>query len=92
MAKIIYKFPILTTDEQEIHMPAGADILCVQVQNGAPCLWALCDTNPELEKTARIIIIFGTGHAFAASLKLTYIGTYQLANGALIWHTFEAIS
>lgn len=32
----IYKFPIETTDVQNIAMPSGAEILCVQVQHGIP--------------------------------------------------------
>ena len=40
----IWKFMIgIGTGEQRIQMPQGAKPLSVQLQNGAPVLWALCD-------------------------------------------------
>jgi hypothetical protein len=45
--KVIYKYTLEVTDEQEVKMPANAQILCVQVQHGRPTLWALVDTKAE---------------------------------------------
>jgi hypothetical protein len=39
--KTIWKFPIATVDQQSLPIPAGAEMLCVQVQHGEPCIWAL---------------------------------------------------
>jgi len=37
--KAIWKEQIRITDEQELIVPKGSKILCVQIQNGAPCLY-----------------------------------------------------
>jgi hypothetical protein len=83
----IWKFPIQITGTQVITMPYAAKILCVQMQNGVPCLWAMCkmdDGNGD-----RTIDIFGTGHSIMDLFTRTYIGTVQQMNGALVWHVFE---
>lgn len=90
MAKTIWKFPLKTTDEQVIIMPAGAEILTIQTQYEEPCIWALVD--PLRPKKERIILIHGTGHPVSDTIKKqTYIGTYQLHGGSLVFHAFEAI-
>jgi hypothetical protein len=83
----VWKFPIDTTDTQIVPMPKGADILCVQTQMGVPCLWATVD--PTQDAVRRAIRIVGTGHLFDAD-GLTYIGTYQLQGGTLVFHVFES--
>jgi hypothetical protein len=82
----IYKYPLLIMDEQEVEMPMGAGIMSVQMQNGQPCLWALVDTGNTSER--RKILIRGTGHA-ASSLG-RYISTFQMKDGAMVFHAFEA--
>jgi hypothetical protein len=32
---------------QEIEMPIGAEILCIQTQNEKPCIWAKVDENSK---------------------------------------------
>jgi len=87
MIKTIWKYKLSTTDEQVIEMPAMAEILTVQIQNGEPCLWALVDSSyPHKEK--RYIEIFGTGNPIGTGPR-TYIGTYQLDGGKLVFHVFE---
>jgi hypothetical protein len=84
--KRIYKYPLQTADEQTVVMRAGAWPLCVQVQNGAPCLWAMVDDQqPEQEATFRVI---GTGHPIPDADRLGYVGTYQLAAYGLVFHVF----
>ena len=88
--KTIWKFPIPTTDIQEISIPQGAEILTVQMQGDMPCLWAIIDTDASLEP--RTILTLGTGHK---GLELSnggqprYIGTYQIFGGSLIFHVFD---
>jgi len=91
MSKKIFKYQIMTTDYQEIAMPGKAEILTVQTQNEAPCIWAL--VNPDLEPERRHIEVFGTGHDVPCDEHITriYIGTYQLNGGALIFHVFERL-
>lgn len=82
----IWKYPLIIEDEQTLQMPRGAVILSAQVQHGSLFLWAMVDpTQPHDE---RDIVIIGTGMEFHAD-ALNYIGTAQMAAGALVWHIFE---
>ena len=85
--EVIWKFPLVATDVQNIEMPALAEVLTVQVQVG-PCLWALC--NPEAPKTKRCFETFGTGHPMSLASR-KYVGTYQLNDGGLVFHVFERL-
>ena len=86
----IWKFELEITDAQSILMPEGAEILCVQNQDEIGCLWA--KVNPDAEnKEERIIYIKGTGHTFNEDPG-KYIGTFQMSQGALVWHVFEKIN
>jgi hypothetical protein len=75
-------------------MPRFAKILCVQMQNDTPCIWAMVD--PKQETEMRHFEIFGTGHSIPIVPETmpeiparVYVGTYQEAGGALVWHLFE---
>ena len=57
---VVHKFPLRTTDRQEIYLPVSAKVLTVQVQHGTPCLWALVDEDADLTKHSLTIV--GTGH------------------------------
>ena len=41
--KAVYKYPLKIDDYQQVILPVGAETLCVKVQNGNVCLWALID-------------------------------------------------
>lgn len=83
----IWKYAIETTDTQFIRMPAGAKILCCQIQAGEVNIWVLVD--PEAEELHELCIrIFGTGHQIHQSQNLYYVGSYQL-RGALVFHVFQ---
>jgi DNA-directed RNA polymerase subunit RPC12/RpoP len=82
----IFKYPLPIDDEIEISMPEDSEILTVQTQKGTPCIWAIVDTDAPL--TTRRLCLRGTGHAFKGN-EGKYIGTFQLDNGALIFHLFE---
>ena len=75
-------------DAQEIAMPAGAVILALQTQNEAPCIWALVDAEEPVHET-RIFRTVGTGHSADVASKGTYVGTYQIRGGQLVFHVFE---
>jgi len=89
--KKIFKYPLKTTDTQEIIIPRESEILCVQTQNDTPCLWALVSVDGLLAQESRTIITYGTGHPITDSKKLKYLGTYQLQNGFLVFHLFEKL-
>ena len=80
----IFKYEITVQDLQYVEMPAGAHILCVQVQGGYPCLWAAVDTSHGRER--RMIEIIGTGNPMSVHCRC-YIGTFQAGN--FVWHVFE---
>lgn len=89
MSKSIWKFPLEITDVQQIEMPADAEILTIQTQDGQPCIWALVSLNAPKKKVA--FEIFGTGHPVPENAKRRYVGTYQLSGGALVFHCFELL-
>jgi hypothetical protein len=82
----VYKFPLTLGDWASVPMPGGADVLCVQVQNGEPFLWARITVgSPPIVRHFRIA---GTGHDLGSNVG-RYIGTFQLAGGGLVFHVFE---
>ena len=83
---VIWKYALEVEDEQSILMPCGARLLCVQVQNEQPCLWALVD--PGSQREFREIYTVGTGCSMPAGLVPPYVGTYQLRGGSLVFHVF----
>ena len=89
MSKKIFKYKLRTIDVQQLEMPHGAEILCIQTQNEIPCIWALVEPNTTLTK--RAFEIFGTGSSVPQNATRKYIGTYQLSNGGLVYHCFEVL-
>lgn len=87
MTKAVWKYEIEARDRQSIHMPVNAEILCVQMQNGNPCIWALGD--PEDARQEREFLMLGTGHNAAPESIGRYIGTFQMSGGSLVFHLFE---
>ena len=85
----IWEYPLVVTDAQVLTIPKGAQIVAVQVQGNSPCLWAIVDQSEETER--RVIRTFGTGHEILPSfLKFgTYLGTYRIASGSLVFHVFD---
>ena len=72
-------------DQFYAHMVAGAEPLCVQMQNGEPYLWARVQVgSPPCTTRFRVT---GTGHDLGAVGR--YIGTFQLHGvGSLVFHVF----
>lgn len=85
--RTIYKYVLQVTDLQNVEMPKGAQILCVQVQYGFPCIWALVD--PDKPTETRSVITIGTGHNFNQE-DYAYVGTYQLQEGKLVFHVYAS--
>jgi hypothetical protein len=82
--KTIWKFPLEVTDEQTVEIPSGAQLLSVQNQHETACLWAVVD--PEAEKKPCVIQIYGTGHPIEE--VGTYLSTFQMHGGSLVFHAF----
>lgn len=85
----IYKYQLGLQVEQEIEMPFGASILCVQTQKEIPYIWALVNEN---EKDSEYVCfhIIGTGNLITILLG-RYVGTFQLSGGSFIGHVFEGV-
>lgn len=86
----IFKYPVRIQDEFSIEMPCGSSILSVQIQNGAPQLWALVEVGAPLVR--RKLAIRGTGHdaTFRDEQRTArYVDTFQMQGGSLVWHLFD---
>lgn len=84
----VWKFPLPVPgpDVFGIELPAGAEVLTVQVQAGRPCIWAL--VSPSAPPEGRLFRIAGTGHPIAERLG-AYVGTFQFEGPGLVFHLFE---
>jgi hypothetical protein len=82
--KAIWKFPLQITDRQPVAIPAGSQLLTVQMQGEQPCLWSL--VNPDSPRTTIVISIRGTGHPISGDAG-KYIATFQ--TGPLVFHAFD---
>jgi hypothetical protein len=82
----IYKYGFQITDKFVIPMFAGAEILSVQSQGNNPKIWAMVDTEkPLVDFTFHLR---GTGHNCDGMQGKKYVGTFQLGDGAIIFHLF----
>ena len=89
----IWKYPLpFPQDMAEIMMPYDAQVLCVQLQSGSPCLWVRVNAEQQAVCMKRFRIM-GTGHPLRlepfARFRHDYVGTFQLAGGDFIFHVFE---
>lgn len=87
MTQAIYKYRIDGPDV-DLELPAGATLLALQMQNGDPHLWVLLD--PEAPLVTRRFRTLPTG-TLTTPLPAgsTYVGTFQMAGGLLVFHLFE---
>lgn len=86
----IWKFPLAVADQQLIEIPRGAKLLTAQIQYGDKLnLWALVDEHAP--KGRRLIAIYGTGNPLPdEGFDFgRYIATFQIAQGALVFHVFD---
>lgn len=81
----VYKYELPVSDWASVVMPEGAEVLCVQVQHGVPCIWARVTIgSPPLVHHFRVA---GTGHDLGSNVG-KYIGTIQLDGGHRVFHVF----
>lgn len=92
MDQVIWKYVLDVRDRQELQMPQGAQILCVQSQNDNVCLWAL--VVMRIPCVPRFIEIIGTGNPILSGMRTerVYIGSAQTSGGRFMWHVFELTS
>lgn len=85
--KTVYKYPFYLSSTFQLSMPAGAEILMVEDQDGVPCIWALVDPGSSFE--TRTFRLYGTGHPIENPDPLKHRGSFQ--QGRLVWHLFEEV-
>lgn len=85
MSTTIWKFPI-DAGCNSIQAPRGAKLLTVQMQHGSPTVWAEVDPTAPIEPV--LIEVFGTGHVIEEGER-TYVGTFQMQGGALVFHLYQ---
>ena len=83
----VYKYVLPPlADRVTLMMPAGAEPLSVMVQGNKICIWARVNLwRSPVETTFRIA---GTGHDLEEDVG-NHVGSFQLENGALVFHVFE---
>lgn len=85
----IFKYDLRVPEDGDfkthIEMPYGSEVLSVQVQFRTPRLWALV-TNSAPEMRSFMVVPTGVEVEKVGE----YIGTFQLAEGAMVFHVFEA--
>ncbi len=89
MARVIYKYDLFATSKEEIQMPAGAEMLSIQMQFDKLKLWAIVDTN-EAHRETKNILIYATGEEVTED-NIRFIQTIQMDRGNLIFHIFEKL-
>lgn len=85
----IYKGELLVTFYQQLAVPRDCKPLCIQVQNGVPCVWY--ELSKPYALTHRLTIwLVGTGTNDLDNVPdhASYLGTIQLKDGALVLHCY----
>ena len=90
MARTIWKFRFEIVSPLRLSMPHGAEVLTVQDQDGAGCLWAIVESENKLE--SRYFEIFGTGQLIHGDMGVErrYVATFQ--QPPYVWHVFERLN
>jgi len=88
--KTVYKYKVNPEDSFCIRMPAGAEVLTVQMQHGVPHIWALVNPDRDIPVVARRFHLVGTGQPFPNALG-KFIGTFQILEVNLVLHLFEEL-
>lgn len=88
MNKVIFKYELTLKDKQSVSFPKGAKILSCQAQSLSVQIWAIVDPE-ETDTEIRRFEIIPTGTQFSDKVEREFLGTVQLAGGALIYHIFE---
>ncbi len=82
----VWKYAIPVESSLSITVPLGARPLCVQMQGETPTLWMLVE--PENSPCSCTVRVVGTGHTAEGLYVDDYAGTFQLMDGALVFHVF----
>lgn len=88
-AEIILKYKLQRGNGYfAIHMPMDAEIMSIQMQNGAIYAWAWCPAHSVAELVPFEMYVTGTGQPFDfGDGGGCYVGTVQDDSG-FVWHYF----
>jgi hypothetical protein len=89
MNTTIWKFRLLVRDYDTIQMPAGANIISVDVQHGEVCLWA--EVDPGAAPQPRHFALVPTGGQLPRR-NLEHLGTVLISSGNFVLHIYELTS
>lgn len=87
-SKVFWKYPFAVQEILHIKMPLNAQILHLDVQRDIPAIWALVDSDLELE--TRKFYLYGTGHR-VPDRPQKYVGSFLMYDGQIVFHLFEAL-
>lgn len=82
----IFKQTLKIEDTQTLLLPFNSKILSLQTQRGIPVIWYECEEQNSL--TPFVLDTYPTG-ANLPENHGTYIGTYQLQDGDLVFHVYK---
>lgn len=85
--KKIYKYQLKFININELKLPKDYTVLSMQMQGGQLSLWIIFDLKNENNLIDTTIGMFATGELIKPTLD-AYLGTFQLNNGAAIFHVF----
>ncbi len=83
----IFKYSLSLKDKQRVKLPAGYEVLSIQVQGYEIQLWALVD--PDMPERELAVFCVGTGQDFWIDNEAQYpahLGTVQ--QDGFVWHFF----
>jgi len=90
--RTIWKYHLEVEDKQTIEVPWGAVPISLQTQFEIPCVWVDVPYSDTELKSNITFLTFGTGHPIEGNMDYyTFLGTYQLTGGSLIFHVFYNI-
>lgn len=87
MKTTIWKFSIPLENKFELEMPGDPHCLHVEAKGNHPCLWAIVDPEEPLQKWPFILV--ATGEILPEDKHTVYLGTFQLAGAAFVFHLFR---
>lgn len=88
--KVIYKYPLRFLDRdniQELELPAGAELLKVDVQNGVVTLWALVDTENRMRLEKFALRMTGEELDYSFDAEWEHLETVQMY--PYVYHIFR---
>jgi hypothetical protein len=88
--RTVYKYDVPVVDRFQLELPAGAELLCVDVQDEEGYLWALVE--PTSVAQTRTFIVRGTGQPIEEGTKYAYVGSFFPGDGMYVFHVLEVLS